>query len=90
MSSTLTDSMRFRTGPTIAGIEEKKSRGCPQWSCPAAGLVAVPASLVYLVYPVSRAEDSFAPATSNGLAGGPSLSAAILSGLSELIESATL
>ena len=49
-------------------------------------LVAVPASLVYLVYPVSRVEDSFAPATSNGLAGGPSLSAAILSGLSELIE----
>ncbi len=48
--------------------------------------VAVPASLVYLVYPVSRAEDSFAPATSNGLAAGPSLSAAILSGLSELIE----
>jgi ribosomal protein S12 methylthiotransferase accessory factor len=48
--------------------------------------IAVPASLAYLVHPVARAEDFFAPATSNGLAAGPSLNAAILSGLSELIE----
>jgi ribosomal protein S12 methylthiotransferase accessory factor len=48
--------------------------------------VALPASLVYLVYPTPRAEDYFAPATSNGLAAGPSLDAAILSGLYELIE----
>ncbi len=51
--------------------------GCP---------VAVPASLAYLVYPVGRASDAFAPSTSNGLAAGSSLDAAILGGLSELIE----
>jgi ribosomal protein S12 methylthiotransferase accessory factor len=48
--------------------------------------VAAPASLVYLVYPVGRAEDSFTPATSNGLAAGPGLGAAVLSGLLELVE----
>jgi ribosomal protein S12 methylthiotransferase accessory factor len=48
--------------------------------------VAVPASLVYLISSLDRAEDFFAPSTSNGLAAGPSLDAAILSGLSELIE----
>ena len=53
---------------------------------PARTAVAVPASLVYLVFPLGRAEDSFTPSTSNGLAAGPSLDAAILSGLSELIE----
>jgi ribosomal protein S12 methylthiotransferase accessory factor len=48
--------------------------------------VAVPASLVYLVHPVARAEDFFTPATSNGLAAGPTLSGAILGGLHELME----
>ena len=48
--------------------------------------IAVPASLVYLVYPVPREEDFSAPASSNGLAAGPSLEAAILSALYELIE----
>lgn len=47
--------------------------------------VALPAALVYLSAP-ARAEDFFTPATSNGLAAGPSLEAAILSGLYELIE----
>jgi ribosomal protein S12 methylthiotransferase accessory factor len=48
--------------------------------------VAVPASLVYLVHPVPRQEDYFAPSSSNGLAAGPTLEAAILGGLCELIE----
>ena len=48
--------------------------------------VALPASLVYLVHPIPRIEDFFAPATSNGLAAGPTLQAAVLGGLYELIE----
>ena len=48
--------------------------------------VALPASLVYLVFPPPRMEDYFAPSTSNGLAAGPSLAGAILSGLCELME----
>jgi ribosomal protein S12 methylthiotransferase accessory factor len=58
----------------------------PAVELPASCPVALPASLVYLVYPVGRATDSFAPSTSNGLAAGPSLDAAILSGVFELIE----
>jgi ribosomal protein S12 methylthiotransferase accessory factor len=48
--------------------------------------VAVPASLVYLVTPPPRLEDFFVPATSNGLAAGPSIDAAVLAGICELIE----
>ena len=48
--------------------------------------VALPASLVYLAFPPPRPEDFFAPATSNGLAAGPTSSAAVLGGLCELIE----
>jgi ribosomal protein S12 methylthiotransferase accessory factor len=48
--------------------------------------VAAPASLIYLVYPVPRPEDFFAPATSNGLAAGANLAGAILGGLHELVE----
>lgn len=48
--------------------------------------VALPASLVYLVSPAPRPEDFFAPATSNGLAAGSSVAAAVLSGLCELME----
>jgi ribosomal protein S12 methylthiotransferase accessory factor len=48
--------------------------------------IALPASLVYLVFPVPRAEDFFTAVTSNGLAAGPTLNAAVLSGLCELIE----
>lgn len=46
--------------------------------------VALPAACVYLSVP--RPEESFAPATSNGLAAGPSLAGAVLSGLCELME----
>jgi ribosomal protein S12 methylthiotransferase accessory factor len=53
---------------------------------PSGSPVAVPASLVYLVHPVPRPEDYFAPASSNGLAAGPTLSAAVLSGLCEVME----
>jgi len=53
---------------------------------PGGGDVALPASLVYLIHPVPRPEDFFTASTSNGLAAGPSLSAAVLSGLSELME----
>jgi ribosomal protein S12 methylthiotransferase accessory factor len=48
--------------------------------------VLVPASLVYLQFPRHRAEDSFTPATSNGLAAGSSLEYAVLHGLYECIE----
>lgn len=48
--------------------------------------VAVPASLAYLVHPPPRGEDYFAPASSNGLAAGATLEAAILGGLCELME----
>jgi len=48
--------------------------------------VALPASLVYLVFPPPRLEDYFAPATSNGLAAGATLASATLSGLCEVME----
>ena len=48
--------------------------------------VALPASLSYLVFPPPRMEDYFAPSTSNGLAAGPSLADAALSGLCEVME----
>jgi ribosomal protein S12 methylthiotransferase accessory factor len=48
--------------------------------------VAMPASLVYLVFPPPRPEDYFAPSTSNGLAAGPSHAGAILSALCEVME----
>jgi ribosomal protein S12 methylthiotransferase accessory factor len=48
--------------------------------------VALPASLVYLVFPPPRFEDYFAPSTSNGLAAGDSMSRAALSGLCEVME----
>ena len=44
------------------------------------------ASLVYLVHPVPPPEDFSAPASSNGLAAGPTLEAAILAGICELME----
>jgi len=50
------------------------------------GTVALPASLVYLVFPPPRLDDYFAPSTSNGLAAGASLAAAVLSGLCEVME----
>jgi len=49
-------------------------------------VVALPASLVYLVFPPPRIEDYFAPSTSNGLAAGPTLERAVLGGLCELME----
>ena len=48
--------------------------------------VAVPASLTYLVHTPPQAEDAFTSATSNGLAAGMSLPAAVLAGLCELME----
>jgi ribosomal protein S12 methylthiotransferase accessory factor len=48
--------------------------------------VFIPASLAYLTSPVGSAEDYFCPSTSNGLAAGPNLETAVLSGLYELIE----
>lgn len=48
--------------------------------------VALPASLSYLVFPPPRMEDYFAPSTSNGLAAGPTLAGATLSGLCEVME----
>lgn len=48
--------------------------------------VPLPAALVHLVYPMPRIEDYFTAVTSNGLAAGPTLPRAILSGLYEVIE----
>ena len=53
---------------------------------PSGHQVFAPATLVYLAWPNPRAEDSFTAPTSNGLAAGPDLDSAILSGLYELIE----
>lgn len=48
--------------------------------------VALPASLVYLVFPPPRVEDYFAPSTSNGLSAGETLASAALGGLCEVME----
>jgi ribosomal protein S12 methylthiotransferase accessory factor len=48
--------------------------------------VLVPALGTYLDYPVPHRDEFFFPATSNGLAAGPTLADAILGGLLELIE----
>jgi ribosomal protein S12 methylthiotransferase accessory factor len=53
---------------------------------PSHHVVYVPASLVYLQFPQHRAEDALTPATSNGLAAGPTLEYAILHGLYECME----
>ena len=53
---------------------------------PSGTAIALPASLVFLSYPVPRPEDFFAPSSSNGLAAGPTLERAVLGGLCELIE----
>jgi ribosomal protein S12 methylthiotransferase accessory factor len=53
---------------------------------PGGGPVALPAGLVYLVTPPPRPEDFFVPASSNGLAAGPTLPAAVMGGLCELME----
>lgn len=58
----------------------------PAIELPARREIVVPASLAYLVTPVARTEDGFTNATSNGLAAGGTLTAAILGGLYEIIE----
>jgi ribosomal protein S12 methylthiotransferase accessory factor len=58
----------------------------PARELPSDRVVLAPASLVYLQFPQQRAEDAFTPATSNGLAAGPTLEYAILHGLYECIE----
>ena len=56
------------------------------YELPSRSAVLVPASLIYLQFPQQRAADVFTPATSNGLAAGPTLEYAILHGLYECIE----
>jgi ribosomal protein S12 methylthiotransferase accessory factor len=58
----------------------------PAQSLPSGEELLVPASLVYLNYPCRRPEEYLAAQTSNGLATGPDLYAAILGGLYELVE----
>ena len=53
---------------------------------PSGAPVFVPASLTYLHYTGERNREHFTPPTSNGLAAGPDLETAVLSGLRELIE----
>jgi ribosomal protein S12 methylthiotransferase accessory factor len=73
----------LRVAPWTPGQETTWIRGI---ELPSGRVVALPASLVYLVHPAPRIEDTFAPASSNGLAAGPSLAAAVLGGLCELME----
>jgi bacteriocin biosynthesis cyclodehydratase domain-containing protein len=49
-------------------------------------VVRVPASQVYLPYRRVRGEEEFAPCISTGMAAGPSMTAATLSGLQEVVE----
>jgi ribosomal protein S12 methylthiotransferase accessory factor len=56
------------------------------YELPVGNAVLVPASLIYLNCLAEQREDFFAPPTSNGLAAGPNVTAATLSGLYELIE----
>jgi ribosomal protein S12 methylthiotransferase accessory factor len=58
----------------------------PVRELPGEGVVFVPASLIYLTFPSLSPEDYFATGTSNGLAAGSALPAAILNGLYELVE----
>jgi ribosomal protein S12 methylthiotransferase accessory factor len=53
---------------------------------PTGTLVALPASLVYLVSPPPRADEWFVQTTSNGLGAGPTRAAAVLSALCEVME----
>ena len=53
---------------------------------PSGAPVALPAGLVYLVNPLPLAADHVTATTSNGLAAGPDLTRAILSGFYEVIE----
>lgn len=53
---------------------------------PAKSVAYAPSSLVYLYFDPNSRDGYFCPATSNGLAAGPTLQSAILSGLYELIE----
>ena len=53
---------------------------------PSGQAVDLPAALVYLVSPTPRREDHVTAITSNGLAAGPNLTAAILGALYEVIE----
>lgn len=53
---------------------------------PSGGDVYIPAFLTYLNYYGPTGEDNFCASTSNGLAAGPDLPSAVLSGLCELAE----
>jgi ribosomal protein S12 methylthiotransferase accessory factor len=53
---------------------------------PAKRQIFAPAAFVFLASGEGHREDSFCPATSNGLAAGPNLQFAILHGLYELVE----
>ena len=53
---------------------------------PSGDPVALPAALTYLVAPPPRPEDHVTAVISNGLAAGPDLMRAVLSGLNELVE----
>lgn len=70
--------MRWREDIDVPWVQAADlSGGEPVWA---------PTSLTYLDYPGNTADLYFCPPTSNGLGAGPSLDAAALSGLYELIE----
>jgi ribosomal protein S12 methylthiotransferase accessory factor len=66
--------------------EEATLAWMPALSLPTEEEILVPASLIYLNYPCRRPEEYIAAQTSNGLAAGHDLEAAILGGLYELVE----
>jgi ribosomal protein S12 methylthiotransferase accessory factor len=66
--------------------EQTETSWLPARQLPSGREVLLPASFIYLNYSGKDGEEAFCPATSNGLAAGPDLEAAVLAGLSELVE----
>ncbi|MGE3509957.1 MAG: YcaO-like family protein [Vicinamibacterales bacterium] len=71
---------------TVKWSEEQEISWIEGVELPSGKSVMLPAGLVFLVTPPPRAEDFFVPASSNGLAAGPTLTDAALGGLYELME----
>lgn len=75
-----------RAFPYAAWNEDVPTGWLPATELPGRRELYVPAFLTYLNYTGPAGEDHYCPPTSNGLAAGPDLESAILSGLCELAE----
>ena len=78
--------MPLRASSTPGPTTEAKIGWTRAVELPGGSEAFAPASLVYLYFNTEGPDGYFCPPTSNGLAAGPSLDAAILGGLYELIE----